>query len=107
MLLLIIFFSCGKNTKKEEIKEKELSYLASGTQQMIDSLSIIYSKTNFWKHPYASVESADLIEKKINELRQSNQMDWQLYIKFGLVCLNAGETEKALGIIQEAKDKFP
>ena len=70
MLLLIIFFSCGKNTKKEEIKEKELSYLASGTQQMIDSLSIIYSKTNFWKHPYASVESADLIEKKINELRQ-------------------------------------
>ena len=107
--LILSFFLCV-SCNNNDISNKEIPQkptLVSNTQQMIDSLDAIYQRTNFWMHPYASVEAVALIEKRLNQMQQENKMDWQLYIKLGLEYLNAGDTDKAIEIFERVKNQFP
>ncbi len=103
-LFALFFFQC-----KQELSEKSSSTISdvrsSGTLAMIDSLELIYKKTNFRNHPYASTERLRVLETQLKQVASANDPNIQLQLATSL--LRAGKNEEAISIFEKLLQTYP
>lgn len=78
-----------------------------GTQQMIDSINAIISRTNFRKHPYETSEKLKLIEQEVQAAQARKNLSSNLVVEYGKTLMEAGKSKEAITIFETLLKQLP
>ncbi len=99
--LMLFIFSC-------QVSESEVSTSKSqeenGFQMMKDSIEHIYHTIDFSENTYENDQRMKLFKTLINESKEPNL---QYFFRYAIECLNFGNTQEAVNVIQQMQGLMP
>lgn len=106
---LLLLTACQPAPEENHIPEliHVNGFIATETQQMIDSIQVVIQRTAFRKHLYESNEKLKLVEQEIKAAQAKQNVSIQLYLEYGQTLLDAGRTQDAINVFEEILRKLP